>query len=161
MGLTWMGLEKFPSIFGRFCSFLTVFGQFWPKTAKIDSKSAPLEGCCGWVLGGAGGGGSVAGSQVTILGGQTTATHWKNGEFHSDPVCTDPVQNRVCGPAAIDNLRRAKSCQSPIAGIKRTRSTLASHSAIPHTLECILHHRTPIARFESQHNPRRGSMSPT
>ena len=25
--------------------------------------------------------------------GQTTATYWKNGEFHSDPVCNDPVQN--------------------------------------------------------------------
>ena len=26
-------------------------------------------------------------------GGQTTAIYCKNGEFHSDPVCTDPVQN--------------------------------------------------------------------
>ena len=25
--------------------------------------------------------------------GQTTASYCKNGEFHSDPVCTDPVQN--------------------------------------------------------------------
>ena len=25
--------------------------------------------------------------------GQTTAIYCKNGEFHSDPVCTDPVQN--------------------------------------------------------------------
>ena len=25
--------------------------------------------------------------------GQTTAIYWKNGEFHSDPVCTDPAQN--------------------------------------------------------------------
>ena len=24
---------------------------------------------------------------------QTTAVYWENGEFHSDPVCTDPVQN--------------------------------------------------------------------
>ena len=24
---------------------------------------------------------------------QTTAIYWKNGEFHSDLVCTDPVQN--------------------------------------------------------------------
>ena len=24
---------------------------------------------------------------------QITAIYWKNGEFHSDPVCTDPVQN--------------------------------------------------------------------
>ena len=25
--------------------------------------------------------------------GQTTAIYCKNGEFHSDPVCTDPVRN--------------------------------------------------------------------
>ena len=25
--------------------------------------------------------------------GQKTAIYWKNGEFHSDPVCTDPVEN--------------------------------------------------------------------
>ena len=25
--------------------------------------------------------------------GQTTAIYCKNGDFHSDPVCTDPVQN--------------------------------------------------------------------
>ena len=25
--------------------------------------------------------------------GQTAAIYYKNGEFHSDPVCTDPVQN--------------------------------------------------------------------
>ena len=25
--------------------------------------------------------------------GATTAIYCKNGEFHSDPVCTDPVQN--------------------------------------------------------------------
>ena len=24
---------------------------------------------------------------------QATASHWRNGEFHSDPVCTDPVQS--------------------------------------------------------------------
>ena len=30
----------------------------------------------------------------TLLGqGQTTAIYWENGEFHSDPVCTDPVRN--------------------------------------------------------------------
>ena len=34
----------FGSIFGRFCSFSTVFAQFWSKTAKINSKSAPFEG---------------------------------------------------------------------------------------------------------------------
>ena len=25
--------------------------------------------------------------------GKKTAIYWKNGEFHSDPVCTDPVEN--------------------------------------------------------------------
>ena len=31
---------------------------------------------------------------LILLGqGQTTAIYWKNGEFHSDPVCTDPVEN--------------------------------------------------------------------
>ena len=25
--------------------------------------------------------------------GQITAIYWKNGEFHSDPVCIDPVEN--------------------------------------------------------------------
>ena len=29
--------------------------------------------------------------------GQTTAIYCKNGEFHSDPVCTDPVQNFPTG----------------------------------------------------------------
>ena len=24
---------------------------------------------------------------------QTSAIYWKNGEFHSNPVCTDPVEN--------------------------------------------------------------------
>ena len=38
-----------------FDRFRPIFGQFWSKTAKIDSKSAPFEG-------------SVAGSQVTKEG---------------------------------------------------------------------------------------------
>ena len=31
---------------------------------------------------------------------QTTAIYWTNGEFHSDPVCTDPVQNFPMNTAA-------------------------------------------------------------
>ena len=30
--------------------------------------------------------------------GQITAIYWKNGEFHSDPVCTDPVENFPTSP---------------------------------------------------------------
>ena len=33
---------------------------------------------------------------------QTTAIYWENGEFHSDPVCTEPVQDFpsiVCLPS--------------------------------------------------------------
>ena len=45
-------------------SFSAIFGQFWSRMAKIDSKSAPLRGVarCVWPCGGRG---SVAGSQVT------------------------------------------------------------------------------------------------
>ena len=32
-------------------------------------------------------------SPVLLGQEQTTAIYWENGEFHSDPVCTDPVQN--------------------------------------------------------------------
>ena len=30
---------------------------------------------------------------ILLEEGQTTAIYWENGEFHSDPVCTDPVRN--------------------------------------------------------------------
>ena len=30
---------------------------------------------------------------ILLEQGQTTAIYWENGEFHSDPVCTDPVRN--------------------------------------------------------------------
>ena len=35
--------------------------------------------------------------------GQTTAIYCKNGEFHSDPVCTDPVRNfpKCCGEKRV------------------------------------------------------------
>ena len=32
-------------------------------------------------------------SPILLGQGQATAIYWENGEFHSDPVCTDPVQN--------------------------------------------------------------------
>ena len=32
-------------------------------------------------------------SPILLGQGQTTAIYWENGEFHSDPVCTDPVRN--------------------------------------------------------------------
>ena len=35
--------------------------------------------------------------------GQTTAIFCKNGEFHSDPVCTDPMQNF---PTKVRNVGR-------------------------------------------------------
>ena len=54
----------FGPIFGRFSPFSTVSGQFWPKTAKIDSKSAALRAVAQCVLP-CGGRRSVAGSQVT------------------------------------------------------------------------------------------------
>ena len=37
--------------------------------------------------------------------GQTTAIYCKNGEFHSDPVCTDPVQNFPNIACRGNNLR--------------------------------------------------------
>ena len=40
--------------------------------------------------------------------GQTPAIYCKNGEFHSDPVCTDPVQNLV----NFKILRKAKVTSS-------------------------------------------------
>ena len=43
--------------------------------------------------------------------------------------------------------------QSPIASVQRSRSTLASHSAIH--VEGMLNERTPIARFESRRNERK------
>ena len=30
---------------------------------------------------------------ILLEQGQTTEFYWENGEFHSDPVCTDPVRN--------------------------------------------------------------------
>ena len=45
-----------------------------------------------------------------------------------------------------------ENCQSPIASVQRTQSTLASHSAVPRG---TITTPTPIARFESQHNERR------
>ena len=37
---------------------------------------------------------------------QTTATYWENGEFHSDPVCTNPVQNFPIGGKFQRNVRK-------------------------------------------------------
>ena len=41
--------------------------------------------------------------------GQTTAIYWENGEFHSDPVCTDPVRNFPKAPEPPKSLKYGES----------------------------------------------------
>ena len=61
-----------------------------------------------------------------------------------------PNQKQLClSEHSLDGQNR----QSPIASVQRTRSTLASHSAVPRGRN--VNEWTPIARFESQHNERR------
>ena len=44
---------------------------------------------------------------------QTTEICWENGEFHSDPVCTDPVQNfPILDVPAIRNANQGDSRES-------------------------------------------------
>ena len=38
---------------------------------------------------------------ITLEQGQITAIYWKNGEFHSNPVCTGPVENFPKSPEKI------------------------------------------------------------
>ena len=45
---------------------------------------------------------------------QTTAMHWNNGEFDSDPVCTDPIQNFPIKRIACD-LSCARLRVPPVA----------------------------------------------
>ena len=47
--------------------------------------------------------------------GQTTANCCKNGEFHSDPVCTDPVQNF---PSFRRNQTRNRNRRNRFPGTK-------------------------------------------
>ena len=47
--------------------------------------------------------------------GQTTAIYCKNGEFHSDPVCTDPVQNFPI--FALREYFPENPCQSRSSGV--------------------------------------------
>ena len=73
-----MGLEEF-SLFLLFVLFFVLF-------------------CFVFFIGGGGGGSFVFLCFYPFFfledrQGHTTASYCKNGEFHSDPVCTDPVQN--------------------------------------------------------------------
>ena len=65
MGLVQMGSEWFSPFFTRFSPFLFAFFPFFFAFFSASPKGQ----------------------------GQTTVIYCKNGEFHSDPVCTDPVQN--------------------------------------------------------------------
>ena len=71
MGLVQMGSEEFSPVFVFLCfffAFLRFFFAFFPFFFAV----------CDYPRG----------------QGQTTAIYCKNGEeFHSDPVCTDPMQN--------------------------------------------------------------------
>ena len=62
-----MGSEWISPFFMHF-SFFTHFFAFFLRFSSLFSSSPKGQG-------------------------QTTAIYCKNGEFHSDPVCTDPVQN--------------------------------------------------------------------
>ena len=62
----------FPLFFAHFSSFFTHFSAFSTHFSSFSTHFSPF---------------SPEGQ------GQTTAIYCKNGEFHSDPVCTDPVQN--------------------------------------------------------------------
>ena len=65
-----MGSEEFPHFFFCFFSFFFAF-SFSSLFFRFSS---------GFLL-------------IFLGQEQTTAIYWKNEEFHSDPVCTDPVQN--------------------------------------------------------------------
>ena len=60
--------------------------------------------------------------------GQTTAIYWGNGEFHSDPVCTDPVRNfpTLCG-ILIDFWTQAPNwghkCWEPVGQLYRIENS--------------------------------------
>ena len=47
--------------------------------------------------------------------GQTTAIYCKNGEFHSDPVCTDPVQNFPTSFGHLQKFQESKVRDGPNA----------------------------------------------
>ena len=59
-----MGLEGVSPFSSLFCAFLRFFCGNLPFSALFALEK-----------------------------GEITAIYWKNGEFHSDPVCTDPVEN--------------------------------------------------------------------
>ena len=64
-------LRDFPlflRIFPLFLRISPLFSRIFPRFSSLFSSSPKEQG-------------------------QTTAIYCKNGEFHSDPVCTDPVQN--------------------------------------------------------------------
>ena len=70
-----MGSEEFP-IFFHFFSFFFAFSFFF-VFLRFSSFF-----CLFFVF-----------LPILLERGQTTAIYWENGEFHSDPVCTDPVRN--------------------------------------------------------------------
>ena len=60
---------------------------------------------------------------------QITAIYWENGEFHSDPVCTDPVQNIPKFSNEIENFKRATH-RGPIFCLEFWRSRLKFSSEL-------------------------------
>ena len=77
MGLVYMGSEEFSFFFS---SFLFVFSSLFFVFVFLFLFSSILGFFFAFLL-------------ILLGQEQTTAIYWKNGEFHSDPVCTDPVEN--------------------------------------------------------------------
>ena len=67
-----MGLEGISPFSSLFCAFLPFFG------GNLPFFGAFLRFFCAF---------------NPRTRGKLLAIYWKNGEFHSDPVCTDPVED--------------------------------------------------------------------
>ena len=66
--------------------------------------------------------------------------YWKNGEFHSDLVCTDPVQNFPKGAKeSAEKVLRASSliCKPILGQAKGVASLAALRQQLSHRLWCV------------------------
>ena len=60
-----------------------------------------------------------------------TAIYWENGEFHSDPVCTDPVRNFPIFCRKLHSADGAVSTNSLRSGMTGRRKTYTSTTPSP------------------------------
>ena len=89
-------------------------------------------------------------SPVLLGQEQTTAIYWENGEFHSDPVCTDPVQNfpklsEALGPPQFQE-KRSRSEKAILRALGAFRGILGAALGVQ---KIILGMRNPILGMAS------------